>query len=111
MATGRLESRTEDLFMGKLREKGYYDDPDITVDRQTCSKEEINRLFEHASKNGTGRQGYPDFIITSNKCNDTVIVVECKQRSNSAAVKEVEHYANYTCGGGVQHCCNSSQWY
>lgn len=71
------EAKTMDIFRKILREAGYYDDSHIIVEEQKSDNKKIQKLLKNASKSGIGK-GYPDFIITSSKRSNLVIVVECK---------------------------------
>ena len=97
---GRLETRTEDLFKDLCTKAGYTSENGITVDRQTCSIAEINELFSHASKNETGKPGYPDFIITNKTYPGIVILAECKadNADHENAQKEACYYAGFLKG-------------
>lgn len=100
---GRLEARTEDMFSELLRKQGYITDNmggGIVVDRQTCRVEEVNALFAHASKNESGRPGYPDFIITNNTYPGIVIIAECKadNSEHKKAEEEAIYYAGFLKG-------------
>ena len=55
------ESKTMNLFRSKLRDMGYYDNPDIVIEEQKSDSKAIDKLLKHASKSGEGC-GYPDFI-------------------------------------------------
>ena len=98
---GRLEARTEDLFKDLCIKKGYTLENGIVVDRQTCSVASINQRFNSASKNDTGRPGYPDFIITNKTYPGIVILAECKadNADHRQAVQEVAYYAQFLRGG------------
>lgn len=98
---GRLEARTEDLFKDLCIKKGYTMENGIVVDRQTCSIASINQRFNSASKNDTGRPGYPDFIITNKTYPGIVILAECKadNADHRQAVQEVAYYAQFLRGG------------
>ena len=83
------------IFRGLLREAGYYDNPDITVEEQKSDNKKIQKLLKNASKSGMGK-GYPDFIITSASNTGLIIVVECKadiSRQESATQDSFKDYA------------------
>lgn len=88
MANERI---TENLVKDKLRELGYYNNDDLTIEDQSSEINEINKLLKNASKTGKGGKGFPEFLITSNKYKDFIIIFECK-----ASVKdhESENYDN-----------------
>ena len=72
------ESKTMNIFRSLLKKRGYYNNPFITIEEQTSDDKKIKRLLNNASKANNGNGGHPDFIITSVKYPDIVIVVECK---------------------------------
>lgn len=101
----RTEVNTENLFRQQLIQKGYLSEQagaasKITVDQQSCSLASVADLLQTSSKNGTGRSGYPDFIITNYKYPDMVILVECKasNEDHEKATKEVLWYAENLLG-------------
>jgi type I restriction-modification system DNA methylase subunit len=49
----------------------------VKIEEQSSDITKIDKLLKSASKKGTGK-GFPEFIITFNKNNDFLIVVECK---------------------------------
>lgn len=89
------EAKTMNLFRDMLRDKGYYDDKNITVEEQSSDNKKIQKLLKNASKAGLGK-GFPDFIITSKKNTNLVIVVECKAdiaKQKSATLDSFKDYA------------------
>ena len=89
------EAKTMNLFRDLLRKKGYYDDKDIIVEEQSSDNKKIQKLLKNASKSGLGK-GFPDFIITSSKNVNLVIVVECKAdiaKQKSATLDSFKDYA------------------
>jgi type I restriction enzyme M protein len=75
------ERITENIVRDKLRALGYYDDPDIFVEEQSSVIDVVRRLLRFAGKAGRaelGGKGAPEFIISTKKTNDFLIVVECK---------------------------------
>ena len=62
----------------RLRKLGYYaPNNNITVEKQQSDSVKINKLLKHASKSGSG-VGRPEFIISSSKVSDLILIVECK---------------------------------
>jgi type I restriction enzyme M protein len=105
MANERI---TEDLVEARLRDLGYYDDPDATVvEKQQSLVQEIRKRLSKASKTGKGiTAGYPEFIITAPGTPDMVVLVECKadlkhhestnrDQLRDYAVDGVLHYARH----------------
>jgi type I restriction enzyme M protein len=102
------ERMTEDLVEARLRELGYYDDPDeIVVEKQQSVVQEIRKGLSKASKTGKGKAtGYPEFIVTAPSTPDMVVLIECKadvkhhesaarDKPKDYAVDGVLHYARY----------------
>lgn len=48
------------------------------IEEQKSANNDIKRLLANASKNGTNKVGFPEFIITFDDLPDLVIVAECK---------------------------------
>ncbi|WP_311245818.1 N-6 DNA methylase [Microbacterium sp. WCS2018Hpa-23] len=105
MANERI---TEDLVEARMRDLGYYDDPDaIVVEKQQSVVQDIRKGLSKASKTGKGKAaGYPEFIITDPGTPDMVVLIECKadikhhQSANrdqprDFAVDGVIHYARH----------------
>jgi len=102
------ERITENLVRDKLRELGYRDpDNGITIEEQKSEIARVKQLLSKASKNEKGNVGYPEFIISSEKDTNFLIVIECKQdvkkhesgpgrdRPKEFAVDGVLHYAKH----------------
>ena len=94
------ESKTLNLFRSKLRDMGYYDNPDIVIEEQKSDSKAIDKLLKHASKSGEGC-GYPDFIIHSRKYSDFIIVVECKAEISRHSSETLDSYNNYAVDGAL----------
>ncbi len=72
------ERKTEDMVERRLLKLGYYaPNNSITVEKQQSDSVKINKLLKHASKSGGG-VGRPEFIISSAKVSDFILIVECK---------------------------------
>ena len=71
------ERKTETLVRDTLRVHGYCDDDSLTIDEQHSDNLRIKKLLKLASKAGRG-EGQPEFIISSSKYPDFLIVIECK---------------------------------
>lgn len=50
----------------------------IKLDEQKASRDKAKKCLAKASKNLTGKSGYPEFIISFPALPDDIIVVECK---------------------------------
>lgn len=100
------ERNTENIVRDTLRELGYYGVPEITVEEQRSKIENFNKLLKSASKSGKGGAGAPEFLITTSKDSDFVILFECKASTKyhespkrtmpkDFAVDGVLHYAKF----------------
>lgn len=95
------EANTMNLFRKFLSAKGYYKDSSITVEEQTSNDKTIKRLLSNASKSDNGNQGRPDFIITSAKYPELVIVVECKPDVLKQESDTKDSYKDYAIDGAL----------
>lgn len=100
------ERITENLIRDKLRALGYMSDSNVTIDEQSSKNETVKKLLRTAGKSGRGGKGSPEFIISTLKAGDFIIIVECKPETRqhesikrnlpvSFAVDGVLHYAKY----------------
>ena len=94
------EAKTMNLFRDLLREKGYYDDESIIVEEQSSDNKKIQKLLKNASKSGLGK-GFPDFIITSSKNTNLVIVVECKADVSKQKSATLDSFKDYAMDGAL----------
>ena len=94
------EAKTMNLFRDLLRKKGYYDDKNIIVEEQSSDNKKIQKLLKNASKAGLG-QGFPDFIITSSKNTNLVIVVECKAEVAKQKSATLDSFKDYAVDGAL----------
>lgn len=96
------ERKTERFTRNKLISLGYEEQ---WIEEQKSDITSIQNLLKNASKKNTGKEGYPEFIISS-KDQEFVIVIECKksikkhESSNrdipvDYAVDGVLHYASF----------------
>lgn len=93
------ERKTEDLIERRLRDYGYYDAGNgIIVEKQKSYTPRITRLLRNASKSGPGT-GKPEFIISSNKHSDFLIVFECKADPVKHESKGKDKYSEYAVDG------------
>lgn len=76
MANERI---TENIVREFLRANKYYEaDNNITIEEQKSEIQRVKKLLAKSSKKGTGKGGYPEFIISNSLDTDFIIVVECK---------------------------------
>ncbi|MBQ8502519.1 MAG: N-6 DNA methylase [Bacteroides sp.] len=105
------ESKTMNLFRSLLKSKGYYDDPTITIEEQTSDDKKIKRLLSYASKANNGNEGHPDFIITSSRYPDFLIVVECKAEIKKHESDTRDSYKDYAVDGALFYASFLSREY
>lgn len=94
------EAKTMNLFRGLLRQRGYYDDPAITVEEQSSDNKKIQKLLRNASKSGIGK-GFPDFIITSSINANLVVVVECKADISKQESSTQDSFKDFAVDGAL----------
>lgn len=94
------EAKTMNLFRGHLQQQGYYDDPAIVVEEQSSDNKKIQKLLRSASKAGMGK-GFPDFIITSSKNENLVIVVECKADISKQESASQDNFKDFAVDGAL----------
>lgn len=104
------EAKTMQLFRKLLKEKGYYSDSSIVVEEQQSDDKKIQRLMQNASKSGIGKV-FPDFIITSAKHPDMVIVVECKADVGHHKSATLDSYRDYAVDGALLYSSFLSKEY
>lgn len=92
------ERKTENLLRDMLQKSFYFDSDDILVEEQKSDSPRINKLLRNASKKGNGC-GYPEFIISSKKNSEFVIVIECKADVRKHQSKTLDKYAEFAVDG------------
>lgn len=104
------EAKTMELFRSFLRNQGYYDDKDITVEEQISDNIKIDKLLKNASKRGNSN-GKPDFIIYSKKYPELLIVVEAKADIRYHESETKDCYADYAVDGALLYSSFLSKEY
>lgn len=104
------EAKTSQIFRKLLKSKGYYDDNSITVEEQQTDNKKLAKLLQNASKSGTGK-GFPDFIISSSKYPDLVIVVECKADTKKHESETLDSFRDYAIDGALLYASFLSKEY
>lgn len=94
------EAKTSGIFRSLLRSNHFYDDADIVIEEQKSDNAKINKLLKNASKQGN-KNGFPDFIIYSNKYAEMLIVVEAKASTNKHISSSTDNYADYAVDGAL----------
>lgn len=70
------ERITEDIVRSHFKNDSMF--RSIRLEEQRTSNKIIKELLKTASKKGTGKSGFPEFIITFPSIMDLVIIIECK---------------------------------
>lgn len=73
------ERITEDFVREHFKNDGLFNS--VKFEEQRTNHNVIKQLLKTASKRGTGKDGYPEFIITFPSIIDAVIIIECKTDS------------------------------
>ena len=77
---GMSERITEEWVRSHFKADPIYDQ--VLFEEQRSSREKIQRLFASASKSGTGKPGFPEFIISFQSKSNLIVIVECKFDDN-----------------------------
>jgi type I restriction enzyme M protein len=104
------ERKTENIVRDLLRKLEYYSSSDITVEEQKSDNPKINKLLKNASKKGICA-GYPEFIITSERHSDLLIVIECKADIKKHISDTLDKYADYAVDGALLYASFLSKEY
>lgn len=95
------ERITESITRELLKDKGFYTE-DFIVEEQKSKNPRIMKLLKNASKSGKG-VGKPEFIISTNKDIDLLIVIECKADINNHKSEDLSKAAEYAIDGAVHY--------
>lgn len=95
------ERITEDIIRTHFKHDGMC--RSIKLEEQKTSHKVLKDLLNSASKKGTGKIGYPEFIITFPSIMDLVIVIECKSDIKFHRSKEGEDDPEKYAVDGVLH--------
>lgn len=104
------ERKTETLVREALRTLGYFSDTTLTVEEQRSDNPRINKLLKSASKAGSGA-GNPEFIISSSRYADFVVVIECKASASHHESHNHDKYAEYAVDGARLYASHLSKEY
>jgi type I restriction enzyme M protein len=97
------ERITERLVTDELRELGYYDNPDISIEEQKSVISEVKKLLKGASKTGKGGIGAPEFIISTTETPDFLLVFECKASLKDHASKDLNRPVDFAVDGVIHY--------
>lgn len=95
------ERITESITRELLKDKGFYTE-DFIVEEQKSKNPRIMKLLKNASKSGKG-VGKPEFIISTNKDVDLLIVIECKADANNHKSEDLSKAAEYAIDGAIHY--------
>jgi type I restriction-modification system DNA methylase subunit len=105
------ERKTEDIVEHRLHKQGYYlSNCGITVEKQASDNPRIKKLLKLASKAGP-RGGQPEFIISSSKYPDFLIIIECKADPSKHESSTRDRYAEYAVDGALLYASYLSKDY
>lgn len=110
MKTPINERITENIVRDILDDLGYRNDENITIEEQKSNNPRIQKCLQSASKSGKG-VGKPEFIITSNKESDILIVVECKADIRFHESANKDQYKDYAVDGVLNYAAHLSKEY
>lgn len=106
------ERITENIVRELLRKNKYYEiDNNITVEEQKSEIIRVKKLLKKASKECTGNNGYPEFIITNSLDSDFIIVIECKANSKNHMSKDLSSPSKYAVDGAIHYAKYLSKEY
>lgn len=95
------ERITESITRELLKDKGFYTE-DFIVEEQKSKNPRIMKLLKNASKSGKG-VGRPEFIISTNKDVDLLIVIECKADINNHKSEDLSKAAECAVDGAIHY--------
>ena len=98
------ERITENIVRDFFRDNGYFDeDNDIRIEEQKSEIERVKKHLKTASKKGSGKSGFPEFIVTSLKDTNFVLVVECKADVKLHESKDRDDPVKYAVDGVLHY--------
>ncbi|OGH06509.1 MAG: hypothetical protein A2W22_06070 [Candidatus Levybacteria bacterium RBG_16_35_11] len=95
------ERITEDFVRTHFKNDSMF--RNIKFEEQITNHKILKELLKTASKKGTGKSGYPEFIITFPLVMDLVIIVECKPEIKLHKSKKGEELTEKYAVDGVLH--------
>jgi type I restriction enzyme M protein len=104
------ERKTETLVRDTLRARGYFSDNTLTVEEQRSDNPRITKLLKSASKAGPAG-GSPEFIISSSKYTDLLVVIECKANPSYHESSTRDKYSEYAVDGALLYASYLSKDY
>lgn len=97
------ERITEDIVRSHFKNDSMFEN--IKLEEQRPRNERIKKLLKNASKKGTGKSGYPEFIITFPSFMDLVMIIECKSelKDHSSKLNEKTNPERYAVDGVLHY--------
>lgn len=83
----------------------------IKLDEQKTSVAKAKKCLSKASKNLTGKAGYPEFVITFPALPDDIIVVECKAETKYHESAQGDQPSSYAVDGALHYSSFLAQEY
>lgn len=98
------ERITEDIVRDHFKNDSMFEN--IKFEEQKTKNERIKNLLKNASKKGTGKSGYPEFIITFPSIMDLVMIIECKSelKDHCSESNEKQNPEKYAIDGVLHYC-------
>lgn len=84
------ERITEDIVREHFKNDSLFES--VKLEEQRSKHERIKKLLGSASKKGTGKSGFPEFIITFPTFMNLVVIIECKSESKCHKSKTSKEY-------------------
>lgn len=109
MNAGKNERITEDFVRNHFKNDPLFSA--IKLDEQKSSVAKARACLTKASKNLTGKGGFPEFIISFPALPDDIIVVECKADSKFHKSNDSKSPALYAVDGALHYSSCLSQEY
>jgi type I restriction-modification system DNA methylase subunit len=100
------ERKTEQIVRSHFEKSNDF----IKIEEQSSDIPKIDKLLKVASKKGEGK-GRPEFIITFNKNNDFLIVIECKADITKHESPNKDKFAEYAVDGALLYASFLSKEY
>jgi len=95
------ERITEDIVRSHFKNDAIFDK--VIFEEQISHNERIKNLLKTASKRGTGKPGYPEFIMTFPTIMDLVLIIECKAESKHHESKNKSEPEKYAVDGVLHY--------
>ncbi len=98
------EKITEELTKNILQNLGFHDIKNgFILEEQASKNSSFRTLLKNAGKGGRGGKGSPEFILSSTKFPDFVIVVECKADIKFQKSKNLDLAVDYAVDGAIHY--------